>query len=145
MVGELFSTIAVFGCIIVSITGDFYFQVLCAKGMLSAILASISGSNICLYFFGKSRYKTSVYSNGTNLNFNKAIGMITPVIKTILLFSAVNLLIVTLFHISGVQSLLILSVNNFFSLLHDPVWSGLFYVLIFGFLLFFLILGSYVL
>lgn len=116
------------------------------KGMFTAIVSATAASVLYTRF---SEWllarKRTLRADGADAEFNNAVSVILPAILVILLFSAVRMLIMRLFHVSGMHELFVLAATKLFMGISSRFWSGLLFVLLSSVMWFFGVHGSDVL
>ena len=127
-----------FGC------KGFKTTVLGPVGMFSAIVCATLASY--LYLFMCDRHRAGqIFSDGSDVAFSRAIVTILPLAATLMVLSAVNLLLCGVFHVDSFWALIELSFDRFFLRVGDNFLGGFLYIVTSSLLWFFGIHGSDVL
>lgn len=117
------------------------FDVFGAKGMFTAILSACLSSAVFVWISGSVCYKT-LLTDGADVRLGFSLQAILPAALTVGLFMAVNLAVLSVFQVSSVYELLVLSFNSIFSHIENSVLRALFYIELSSILWFFGMHGS---
>ncbi len=138
-------SIACFGILIGFGSPSFSISFLGVKGMFAALLSSLAGSSLFVFFKNRLREHHKEYADGTDYSFNNSITIIFPCLFAIVIFAIINLIFVSIFNVSGIQEFFIIICSSIFDHIGNEFIRGLLFILISSILWFFGIHGSNIL
>lgn len=91
------------------------FSSLCGTdGVFLAVVSALVSSKVTIKLMRVREGKRHKYINGSDVKFNNAVAMIVPSFITVVIFAAVNIVIMCVFKTSGIAALLTNAVNSVF-------------------------------
>ncbi|MDD3164926.1 MAG: EAL domain-containing protein [Oscillospiraceae bacterium] len=126
-------------------SAGFSFDAFGVKGMFLAIVCSLAGSALYLFFSNHITQTLHLYADGADAEFKISVGMFVPIGLTALVFALLNYLVTTLTGTAHIQEFIISVANNTFLNMGRGLGSGLLFVLMSSIFWFFGIHGSDVL
>lgn len=143
--GGVIVSLSCFGILIGFGSPSFSVSYLGVKGMFAALIGSLAGSSLFIFFKQRLPERHNQYADGTDFSFNNSISIIWPTILAIVIFALINLIFVTLFNVSGIQEFFINICSALFDHIRNEFLRGLLFILVSSILWFFGIHGSNIL
>ena len=115
------------------------------RGTFMAILSALVAVKLYHFFLDRKFIRFCKYSGGADIEFNRAISVIFPVLLTILVFAAANMFVMRIFEVNGMQELLVVIFEKLFQKVGNSWGGSILYVMLTSVLWFFGIHGGNVL